>query len=132
MSQTKVYSPIQAALGSFLGGPLASTIFISQNFSSMDQPQSKTNALLIGLLLTVGLVALSLNLPENFPGIIFSVATIVLTRLIVEKQQFTKEAIEESEELTFHSNWLVFGIGVLSLALMAAVLYSLIVALDIT
>ena len=39
------------------------------------------------------------------------------TRLIVEKKQFTKEKIEECEQLTFHSNWLVFGIGVLSLLL---------------
>lgn len=131
MSKTKVFSPIQAAAGSFLGGPLASTIFISQNFGSMEKSQKKTNALLIGLLLTAGLVVLSLTLPENFPGIIFTISTIIITRLIVEKQQYTKEAIEENEELAFHSNWLVFGIGMLSLILMIAVIFSLIFALEI-
>lgn len=39
MSKTKVFSPIQAAAGSFLGGPLASTIFISQNFSALNESE---------------------------------------------------------------------------------------------
>lgn len=131
MSQTKVFSPIQAAAGSFLGGPLASTIFISQNFSALNESEKKSTTLIAGAIIIFALIVISLNLPDNFPGFIFTIATIVATRLMVEKKQFTKEKIEESEQLTFHSNWLVFGIGVLSLLLTFAVVFVIIMALEI-
>ncbi len=131
MSQTKVFSPIQAAAGSFLGGPLASTILISQNFSALNEPEKKSSTLIAGAIIIIALITVSLNLPDNFPGIIFTIATIITTRLIVEKKQFTKEKIEECEQLTFHSNWLVFGIGVLSLLLTFALVFVIIMALEI-
>lgn len=131
MSQSKVFSPVQAAVGAFLGGPLASTIFISQNFSALNEPEKKSTTLIAGTIIIIALIAVSLNLPENFPGLIFTIATIITTRLIVEKKQFTKETIEESEQLTFHSNWLVFGIGMLSLLLTFAVAFLLIMAIEV-
>lgn len=131
MSQSKVFSPVQAAVGAFLGGPLASTIFISQNFSALNEPEKKSTTLIAGAIIIIALIAVSLNLPENFPGLIFTIATIVATRLIVEKKQFTKEKIDESEQLTFHSNWLVFGIGMLSLLLTFAVAFVLIMAIEV-
>ena len=58
MSEKRVYSPIQAALGAFLGGPIASAYFIKQNFSVLEDDESikKTNlygALVVAMLLAI-------------------------------------------------------------------------------
>lgn len=118
MPQTKVYSPIQAALGAFLGGPIASTVFINQNYRAVNNESAQSQSLIIGSLIVLAFILIVPFLPENFPGIIIAIATILATRLIVEKKQFTKEAIEQNDKLTFHSNWRVFGIGLASLIIM--------------
>lgn len=122
MSENKFYSPAQAAMGAFLGGPLASTYFIHQNFKTMNDENGQSQSLMIGLLCSLLMLAILPFLPDNFPSIIIPVITIVSTRLVVEKRQFTKEKIETTDELSFHSNWRVFGVGMASLLLMLVII----------
>lgn len=53
---------------------------------------------------------------------VIPIITIVFTRFIIEKHQFTKEKIATTEELSFHSNWRVFGVGMASLLIMLVVI----------
>ena len=115
MSENKVYSPTQAALGALLGGPIASTYFIKQNFSTLNKEQAIKSTLLIGGIIVFILLATIPFTPDEFPNIAIPLITVISTRLIIEKFQFTKANIVENENLNFHSNWKVLSIGIISM-----------------
>jgi len=131
MSQNKVYSPTQAALGSFIGGPIASIYFIKQNYHAINRNEFASKALTYGGAIVVFLVALLPFLPENFPNMIIPLVTVVLTRVIVEKYQFDRKQIVEDESLNFHSGWQVFIVGVVSFCLFIFAAMSFLILMDL-
>lgn len=131
MSEDKMYSPVQAALGAFLGGPIASTYFISKNYDTMNNDNASKQSLVIGSIIVFALLGILPFLPDNFPNLVIPIMTIVATRLIIEKNQLTKEKIEEDDTLSFHSNWLVFGIGLASLFVMYVAITVVIALLEL-
>ena len=130
MSGSKVYSPVQASLGAFLGGPIASVFFIKQNFVVLndDEAVKKTNR--YGALVITFFISILPFLPENFPNMIIPIITIISTRLLVEKFQFTKEVISNNDDLDFYSNWRVLFVSLISLVVFMIIGVSLLLALD--
>jgi hypothetical protein len=130
MSGSKVYSPVQASLGAFLGGPIASVFFIKQNFVVLndDEAVKKTNR--YGALVITFFISILPFLPENFPNMIIPIITIISTRLLVEKFQFTKKVISNNDDLDFHSNWRVLFVSLISLVVFMIIGVSLLLALD--
>ncbi len=126
----KVYSPTQAAIGTFIGGPLASLIFIKQNYKALKNHEAERKTLLIGGLSCLVVLAALPFLPEKFPNMVIPIITIAITRAWVEQKQFTKAAIEASEELDFHSNWNVAGISLTCLAISFAAVFIMLVLAD--
>jgi hypothetical protein len=57
--------------------------------------------------------------------------TLIITRVLVEKLQFTKEDIELSEGLKYQSNWKVLGTSIVCFALflIAAFVFFLIIGI---
>jgi hypothetical protein len=108
-----MYSPTQAALGALLGGPVGLIYFLHRNFVALgNQPAAKKCLMYGALLIVVLLIALPL-LPANFPNAPLNIVYILAGRSIAQKYQLTKQAIAESTEYTFKSNWNVFGMGLL-------------------
>ena len=130
MNKQPVYSPGQAALGSFLGGPLASVVFVRRNFQALGNSEAEKKTLLFGAILLLALLGLLPFLPDRFPNMAFPIATIVATRAIVEKYQFTKQAIAESTSLAFQSNWRVFFVALLCLVVFFAVAMAVVFGFD--
>ena len=130
MEGNRVYSPTQAALGAFLGGPKASVFFIKQNFSVLKDGESIKKTNLFGSLAIAFVLAILPFLPENFTNMVIPIITIVSTRLLIEKFQFKKEDISNSEDLYFQSNWRVFFVGLISLIIFMIIAVSLILTLD--
>jgi len=125
-----VYSPTQAALGAVIGGPLASVMFIKNNFRVLGNAEGERKTLMYGALVLMVLLGAAPFLPEKFPNMAIPLATVIATRFIVEKHQFTKQSIIESGYLTFHSNWRVAGIGLACFGIFFAVIVSLMWSLD--
>ena len=115
MSVKKVYSPTQAALGSFIGGPIGSFYFIKQNFKILGRENAIKKTTTIGGIVIIVFLLILPFIPENLPNFLIPFFTIIITRLIVEKYQFNKGMIIADETLAFHSNWRVFFIGVIAL-----------------
>lgn len=130
LKNKKVYSPTQAAAGAFIGGPLASVVFLKHNFRVLENPTGERNTLIYGALVLVAILAILPFLPERFPNLAIPLATIVVTRLLVEKYQATKESVLQSESLEFQSNWLVFGIGLACMIIFLVLVFALFFALD--
>ena len=130
MNKQPVYSPTQAALGAFLGGPLASVLFIKKNFNSLGKPEAEKKTLLYGTALSLALIGLLPFLPEQFPNMAIPIATVVTTRAIVEKHQFRKQAISDSETLTFQSNWRVLWVALACLLVFFVAIVAVTIVLD--
>ena len=109
-----IYSPTQAALGAFLGGPVGLIYFVRSNFLVLGNASAARKTLLFGIILILILVAVASALP-NFPSMLANLSYIVLARWIVEKHQLSKQEITDSAQYVFHSNWRVLGFGLLCL-----------------
>lgn len=109
-----IYSPTQVACGT-IGGPVGLMYFLMSNFDTLGKNSSKTKTLIIGIASIIVLVIATPLLPENFPGTPFTVAYILIARMVAEKYQMTKADIIDSDSFDFHSNWRVFGYGILCL-----------------
>ncbi|PKG76213.1 hypothetical protein CXF86_04720 [Shewanella sp. GutCb] len=113
-----VYSPTQAALGAFLGGPFASLYFLKTNFEVLKSEKSKKNTIALGSIIIFSLLLILPFLPDNFPNIVIPLLTVTITKALVEKFQFTKEDIEISEGLKYQSNWGVLWTSIICLVLL--------------
>lgn len=102
--KARVYSPNQAALGAFLGGPLASIVYLWSNFRALGDARGQRDTLIYGAVVLVALLATVPFLPDRFPNLAIPMATVLSTRFIVERLQVSKAAVQQSQALAFQSN----------------------------
>jgi hypothetical protein len=124
-----LYSPNQAAFGAFLGGPLGLIYFLRQNFVALGNKSAARTCLIFGALLIAILLIVLPLLPDKFPSTPITVVYIVIARSVAEKYQVSKQAIAESSQYSFKSNWNVFGMGLLCLLGSAIVIIGPLLAL---
>ena len=124
MSTQAVYSPTQAALGTFLGGPLAGLYYLKHNFRVLNRNEQEQQTVRYGGMFMVALLAVLPFIPEQVPGLPFAIAFVVVARMLVEKYQFSKQDIIDAPELDFQSNWLVMGVSIVSMLIFLAVSFA--------
>ncbi len=115
LTDVKVYSPTQIACGALVGGPIGLIYFLMTNFSLLNDDVGKRNVLYAGIAFIIALLFILPMLPDDFPNSPFTVAYVVVARLVAEKYQMTKKAIIESEQHQFQSSWKAFGISLICL-----------------
>lgn len=74
---TKLYSPIQVGLASFLGSPLAGSFLLGLNYRRLQKPQAARAAPLCGVLVTILIIVGVWHLP----GIAYGLSIVVLYAL---------------------------------------------------
>ncbi len=116
---SKIYSPNQVALGTFLGGPLAAIFFLKHNFDTLGKEELAKQTLQIGIMASLVIIAVLPYLPEATPSMLIPMLYLFPTIMVVKTFQITKDEIMSAEEYSFQSSWKVFG---LSLAWMLAFL----------
>jgi uncharacterized membrane protein YidH (DUF202 family) len=126
---TAVYSPGQCAFACFLGGPLASIWCIRRNFQALGRRDAVRQTSLYGTLAMVLMFLVLPFLPDSFPNYLIALVTIAASMILVQRYQFTRQAISESESLTPHSNWMVAGIGLLAMVITLAAFQAFVMAL---
>jgi len=85
-----MFSPRQASLGTFFGGPLAGTYFLRANFLAKgDARRAKTTAI-VGIAFSLAIVAVLPFLPERMPHAIIPMSYAMVVWSIVEKMQLAK------------------------------------------
>lgn len=121
MSKKKLFSPIQAGIGAFCGGPLATTCFLKLNFDILEDTKKAKLTLLWGLPLSFLILVGCFFLPQ-IPGIAigFSMGYAATAQRFTEQYQLSKKAIEQSELYEFESNWKVAGISLLGIVIYLA------------
>jgi hypothetical protein len=128
MDKIKLYSPVQVGIAAFCGGPLATVYTIWQNFRAMGNDISARRTLIWGTVIVIALLLVLPFLPDKFPNLAIPLANLAIAQAFVQKFQMTKQAILESEQYGFQSNWNVFGVIVAAIVAFLAILVALIFA----
>lgn len=129
-SGSKMFSPVQAGVAAFMGGPLAATYVLRKNFLALGNMGGARATLTWGLILSALIILIIPFIPDWFPGMASSVIYLVVTNLVVQKYQLSRNQIIESGRYTFQSNWLVLLVMVLAIMLLMAVAVPYIMALE--
>ena len=58
----------------------------------------------------------------------FGLLYMIPTRWVMDKLQMSKQQITDSEDYGFHSNWLVFGIGLLAIVVYMVIIVAVYLA----
>lgn len=123
MKENRVFSPNQVLLGTFFGGILAAIYFIMQNYEVLQKAKEAKNTLVYGLLATFVLIVITFFLPDNIGATPITIGIAVGAHQIVSSYQFTKQNILTSQEITFHSNWRVFFIAIVSIIVLLIAIF---------
>lgn len=129
VSVKEFYSPRQIYAGSIVGGPIASLVYLSKNFSLMGKTHLVLPTRIVGLVFTVVVFVAVFFLPKNFPNFVIPAVYALLAQLIAEKHQVSKEEITSTDEYSFKSNWNVAAISVISLFVTILAIFSVILLL---
>ena len=126
----KMYTPMQAALCTLLGGPLTIIYTSKSNLEQIDKDKAAKDTLLYGGLAFIIFVLASPFIPENFPQTGLIGGLVAIAYFMTKQYQMDKNAIEDSYMHDFHSNWRVLGIGTIALIVTAVIGLAIIFAYD--
>ncbi len=126
----KLYSPTQAGVMAFFGGPLAVVYPLWKNFRALDNAEYARNTLFLGIFLCISLIVFIPYLPDSMPSGVIGAIYAMIAGIVASKYQMTKTQIKESNEYTFRSNWNVLGMGILCLVTFVLFALPYIILLD--
>ena len=124
----KLFSPTQGAMGAFFLGPITGMYAIQANFAALGDPVRRTQTMIYGSLFIIGVALLSPFVPEKVPAAAFGMLYMIPTRWVMDKLQLSKQQITDSEDYDFHSNWLVFGVGLLAIVVYMVIIVAVYLA----
>ncbi len=132
-NEKKLYTKGWVLLGTYFGGPLAGCYMVSKNFEALGQKELAQKVFRIGIITTIlfgALVFIPESITDKIPNysIIPFIYTVVICCYCVQKQG---EAIDEHIKNggQKYSGWKVTGIGILSLIILLAYFFALVLLL---
>ena len=127
---SEIYSPIQIAAGTYLGGPLAAIYFLKGNFDTLGKDEYSNKTILIGSIFSIILIAVIPFIPENTPNSLIPFLYLTPVMMVVKNYQLTKKEILESSEYSFQSSWKVFGMSLVWMLVFLVVAITYMFVLD--
>ena len=130
MDKINIYSPTQVLVGSFVGGPIAAVFMLWKNFQALENRSGATQTIIWGAIFLVAVLVTLPYLPDKFPNYAIPAAYSGAAFAIAKQYQMSKQAILDSQQYTFQSNWNVFGIAVAFMVLFIVLIVAWLFALD--
>lgn len=119
----KLYSSKAIGGATFLGGPLAASYMIGENFKALDKPKESKNTLIIGIIFTIILFAGIFIVPEKIidkiPRQLIPLIYTAIALGIVEWKQGNILKLHKESGNSFYSGWRAAGIGFISLIIIS-------------
>lgn len=110
-----LYTPQHVTLATFFGTPLAGFIVLGINESRMGRPEKMSKMIGLGVVASVIVFAISLILPESFPGFAVSLAYLFGMQALAKHWQGDEINKRLSSGTPKASGWNAFGIALLCL-----------------
>jgi len=112
----EMYSPGQATLAAFLGGPVSGAWLLSRNYKRLRQPGHARAALIAGIVATIALLAVAYLVPENFPNAPFAIVGVVLVHHFAKHYQGSAFEDHQRTGGKRASSWKAVGVGSIGFA----------------
>ncbi|MDU4250804.1 hypothetical protein [Pseudomonas sp.] len=121
-----------AGIATFFGTPIAGSWVIAQNLKRLNRPQEVQKAWLVGIGITVLIFILSWFLPDNFPAAPINIAAVFAMHQYAK--QNTADALDRHAAAggSYLSNWRAFGVSLLFLIVIMAVVFGAAFVLALT
>ena len=129
--ETKLFKTSAVGVATFFGSLLAGGIIIGLNYLRMNEQVKARNTIILSLLAFAVFMGTAWFLPDNIPNMAYTIVQVVIMMQIARKFQegTIKHHMENGGRLA--SNWVAFGISLLALILIIAILFLAIFVLDI-
>lgn len=118
-----LYRLAAVGIATFFGTPIAGAWVMAQNLKALGRLEEVRKAWMMGLGFTIGIFVIGYFLPDNISGAPMSIAT------VVGMYQFAKQTFGAALERhaagsgQWRSNWRAFGVSLLILAAVMAVVF---------
>lgn len=116
-------------LATFFGSPIAGGLLIGLNEKALDRPGRFWPAIGLAVLATAGFMVLAMLVPEQVPGVVFTVVQVIAMTSAARHWQGKSVDARIAAGLPMRSNWAAFGISLLVLAGLLLVLGGVVFAL---
>jgi hypothetical protein len=124
-----LYSPLQVAGASLLGGPIAACWLLAENYAELGNPDARRKALIWGVAGTIAILASAFALPQGFPSSILPTAYSFGLYQVAKTFQGPEIDARLAAGQRKQSVWRVIGIGLVSLVLIFAALIAILLVL---
>ena len=122
------YSQRAILIATFFGSPLAAGILVRKNYINLGKDKEGLYALLIGIIATIllfiGIFAIPEEIMDKIPDVAIPFIYTGIIYLIVERIQGQELRIHKESKGNFYSAWKAAGIGVISMIVLIAGLFS--------
>jgi hypothetical protein len=124
-----LYSPLQVAGASLLGGPIAACWLLAENYAVFGDPGARRLTLIWGVVGTIVILSSAFVLPEGFPSSILPTLYTLALYQVAKTYQGPGIEARLAAGHRKQSVWRVIGVGVVCLALIFGVLIAILLAL---
>ena len=130
-STLRLFSPGQIAWATFLGSPLAGCVLLSMNYRRNSNSSAAKKTLAAGAAVTVVLMIVAFLLPDAVPSSALPIGCVFAMHQIAKSLQ--GDIIEKHllSGRTKASGWLATGIGFLSVVVILACLFAVLMVLPV-
>lgn len=125
-----VYTPNQIALATFVGSPFAGTVLLALNERRLGRARLALPTLLVGFFASAALVGIGAVLPDGVPTMPFALVGIFGMRGVAHLRQQALVAEHLARGGRKGSGWTAFGIGVLGMIAVLAVVLGVVAAVE--
>ena len=126
----KIYSEKAIRVGTFLAGPFVAGYCISENFKVFNDLEKAKMTWLFTIIVSILVILLACLLPENVPGFIFPVIYVLITSYFLKKYQENDIQKHLNNGGETYGGWRVFVISLISVVVLAAIIFSAMILLD--
>ena len=123
-----LFSVNQITIATVLGTPIAGFLLLAQNYRKIGSIGNAWNSVAAGIGLTIIVFIIAFLLPENFPNFALPVGYSIGIRYAVQHLQ--GDLISKHESTNSTASWIkTIAVGILSLILVSAIVFVLIIVL---
>jgi len=122
----RVYSARQISVATFLGGPLAAGWLFHRNYVVLGDRSLAERPLWIGLVSTVGLLAVGFLLPPHFPSVLLPILSVAAAQALATwcfKEPYEKRSANGGASGSW---WMVVGISLISLLAIVGMVFAIV------
>lgn len=127
---TKLFKVSGVGIATFFGSLLAGGVIIGLNYLKMNEQLKARNTFIISFLVFMVFMTIVWFLPEDIPNMVYTIVQLVIMMQIAKQLQEGTINLHMENDGRLASNWAAFGISLLVLILIVAIVFLVVFVLE--